>query len=134
MSAKRDLQASVHAVISATPDAVADACRRAAKPLEHRSRLDVAGSTITLTIISKPYKFRTLTLESPVVGIALRTDDQGRLHVEAGVATYNTMQSKSLGIPTGPKMMIGGLAFRQFLDSLARELDTLDPDGSVVIS
>ncbi|ROO90806.1 hypothetical protein EDD29_8545 [Actinocorallia herbida] len=56
-----------------------------------------------------------------------------RLRV-GGLETYKTTQTKTLFIPTGPKMIAGMAPYKRFLEAIAADLRAVDPLARIAIA
>jgi hypothetical protein len=131
MSWKNDVREGITADVTADREAVVAACRRATDTLGKHARLEAGPGKVTVSFL--PGMSQRMSHVSPIVGVALRPAEAGRLRVDVRVERYKLNQSVMLGfIPAGPKTLVGRGQLLRFLAALETELGALDPvSGSV---
>jgi hypothetical protein len=137
LAAKHDIEQGVSAEVDASRDDVLDALSRAGDPLNEHKRLEVRDEDeeyrATVALWVQPlFRSDAPMKQSWVLSVELESPEPGVLCVETALSEFRTSQSTMLGIPLGPKELLGRREFLLYLDALSNELGALDPHADVV--
>lgn len=137
MAAKHDIERGISAEVKASRENVLEALERAGNPLNEHQRLEVRvadlGDQVAVSLWVQPlFKPKAPSKQSWLLSIELESPEPGSHCVETTLSEFRTAQSTMLGIPIGPKELLGRREFLLYLDTLSNELNALDPDADVV--
>lgn len=137
MAAKHDIEQEIAAEVETARGDVLEALKRAGDPLNEHRRLEVRvvdlGDQVAVSLWVQPlFRPEAPSKQSWVLSVELESPEPGIHCVETTLSEFRTSQSKMLGIPLGPKELLGRREFLLYLDTLGNELGALDPDADVV--
>ena len=126
------MKEGVDAVFSAAIDkkTVGSVLERSLSPLGTKGEV-ATWADDGAVIAFYPGAVRRMSHKSPIVIAQLTTLADGRIGLRTFVQRGLSSQSKSMGIKTGPKRLVGVNVYRKFLNFLEGEIYAADPAAQV---